>query len=172
MAEETKVTLENLEHVLASDTSVKVAGCDVDGILRGKLMSKKKFLQIAKDGFGFCSVIFGWDMHDQTYFRELLISNKQNGYRDILAKPDLGSFRRIPWENNVPFFLISFYDPDTGESLSACPRSLLARAVGKLADKGIGALAGGMKHSAHQSLFSLLVGLKGTTGFDIHTIHD
>ena len=153
MALETKVTLENLEEVLADDAGVKVAGCDVDGILRGKLMAKKKFLQIAKDGFGFCSVVFGWDMHDQTYMRELLISNKQNGYRDILAKPDLASFRRIPWENNIPFFLISFYDPTTGESLSACPRSVLARAVGKLADNGIGALAGGTSHGFFNSSY-------------------
>ena len=138
-----QVTLENLDDILKDDNAVKVAGCDIDGVLRGKLMAKHKFLQIAKDGFGFCSVIFGWDMHDQTYFRELLVSNKDNGYRDLLAKPDLSSFRRIPWENNVPFFLVSFFEPDTGKSLSACPRSLLTRAVGKLKEQGIGAMAGG-----------------------------
>lgn len=91
----------------------------------------------------FCSVIFGWDMHDQTYTRELLISNAENGYHDIIAKPDLSSFRRIPWENDVPFFLLSFFDPDSGESLSACPRSLLARQVAKLQKQDMGALAGG-----------------------------
>jgi glutamine synthetase len=58
------ITHDILPSLLADDTSVKVAGIDVDGILRGKLMSKKKFLSIAKEGFGFCSVIFGWDMHD------------------------------------------------------------------------------------------------------------
>src|ERR1700760_3234570 len=102
--EEVEVTLDNLSNVLSGDISVKVAGIDVDGVLRGKLMAKKKFLSIAKDGFGFCSVIFGWDMHDMTYIRELKISNKDNGYRDIIARVDLKSFRRIPWENNVPFF--------------------------------------------------------------------
>jgi len=138
-----EITLDNLEELLELDNAVKVAGCDVDGILRGKLMAKSKFLSIAKSGLGFCSVIFGWDMHDKTYFRELEISNKENGYRDLLAKPDLSSFRRIPWENDIPFFLLSFYDPDTEESLSACPRSVLARAVAKLEEKGIGAMAGG-----------------------------
>jgi glutamine synthetase len=137
------ITVQILPTLLKDDIAVKVAGIDVDGMLRGKLMAKKKFLSIAQDGFGFCSVIFGWDMHDQTYFRELGISNKENGYRDLIAVPDLTSFRRIPWENNVPFFLVSFFDPDTNESLSACPRSLLKRAVGKLAEKGYGAMAGG-----------------------------
>lgn len=112
------------------------------GILRGKLVSKKKFLSVAKDGFGFCSVVFGWDMHDQTYFRELTISNAENGYRDLVAKIDLKSYRRIPWEHNVPFFLVQFYDPDTLEPICADPRSLLRTAVGKLRKAGYGAMAG------------------------------
>ena len=137
-----EITAASLPSLLANDARVKLAGVDVDGQLRGKLVSKKKFLSIAESGFGFCSVIFGWDMHDQTYFRELLISNKENGYGDILARIDLTSFRRIPWENDIPFFLCSFYD-HAGKSLSACPRNLLARAVDKISAKNIGALAGG-----------------------------
>lgn len=137
------ITVEALPSILADDNSVKLAGVDVDGILRGKLVSKKKFLSIAKSGFGFCSVIFGWDMHDQTYFKELKISNKENGYRDLIAVPDLTSFRRIPWEDNMPFFLVSFFDPDTEKPVSACPRQLLKTQVDKLAANGWGAMAGG-----------------------------
>lgn len=143
------ITHDILPSLLADDNAVKLAGIDVDGILRGKLVSKKKFLSVARDGFGFCSVIFGWDMHDAMYAKELLISNAGNGYRDLVAKVDLKSFRRIPWENNVPFFLCSFTDPETGESTSACPRSLLQRTVDKLAEEGMGAMAGGQ--SAPQS---------------------
>ena len=139
----TKVTLESLADVLADDTCVKVAGIDVDGQLRGKLIAKKKFLGIAKEGFGFCSVIFGWDMHDQTYFKELRISNADNGYHDLIAIPDLSTFRRIPWEDNVPFFLVSFFDPDSMEPVSVCPRGVLKNALKKLQAKGLGAMAGG-----------------------------
>jgi glutamine synthetase len=138
-----EITAESLPQLLKDDTKVKLAGVDVDGILRGKLISKKKFLSIATEGFGFCSVIFGWDMHDQTYFKELKISNAENGYHDIIAIPDLSTFRRIPWEDNVPFFLVSFYDPDTGKPVSACPRGLLKTALEKLQAKGYGAMAGG-----------------------------
>lgn len=137
------ITAENLPDLLKYDNKVKLAGLDVDGILRGKLVSKKKFLSIATSGFGFCSVIFGWDMHDQTYLQELKISNAENGYHDLLAIPDLSSFRRIPWEDNVPFFLITFHDPDTQEPLSACPRGLLKTQLAKLQKKGFGAMAGG-----------------------------
>lgn len=138
-----EVTLSNLPRILSSDSSVKVAGIDIDGQLRGKLMSKKKFLSIAKSGFGFCSVVFGWDMHDRMYFKELKVSNAANGYRDVIAVPDLSSFRRIPWEKDVPFFLVDFLDPDTGKAVSACSRGLLKKAVGEWEAKGLGALAGG-----------------------------
>lgn len=139
-----EVTLESLPQLLENDDKIKLAGVDVDGQLRGKLISKKKFLSVAKEGFGFCSVIFGWDMHDMTYFKELKISNKENGYHDIIAKIDLSSFRRIPWENDVPFFLVTFFDPDNDKPISACPRGLLKTAVEKIHAKGIGAMAGGL----------------------------
>ena len=141
---EPDVTADNVAEVLKNDRMVKVAGIDVDGILRGKLMKKNKFLSIVSEGFGFCSVIFGWDQHDQTYYKELAISNKENGYRDLVAVPDLRSFRRIPWENNVPFFLVSFLDPDTREPVCACPRGLLKTAAEKAEAAGYRAMAGGM----------------------------
>ncbi|EOO01705.1 putative glutamine synthetase protein [Phaeoacremonium minimum UCRPA7] len=137
-----EITVDSLPSLLENDNSVKLAGIDVDGILRGKLVSKKKFLSIAATGFGFCSVIFGWDMHDMTYIRELKISNKENGYRDVIAVPDLASFRRIPWEDNVPFFLVSFFDPDTHEPICADPRGLLKLQVDKIKERGWGAMAG------------------------------
>ncbi|KAF7338157.1 Gln-synt-C domain-containing protein [Mycena venus] len=137
-------TLEELKRLLENDIKVKVAGIDVDGILRGKFMSKDKFLSAASsDGFGFCSVIFGWDMHDAVYSRELLISNKGNGYRDIIASIDLSTYRRIPWENNVPFFLVSFLDPETKEPLVVDPRGIMkitterAAAVGRQCFAGV-----------------------------------
>ncbi|VBB84749.1 Putative Glutamine synthetase [Podospora comata] len=139
---EPEITVEQLPDLLANDNAVKLAGVDVDGQLRGKLVSKKKFLSIAKSGFGFCSVIFGWDMHDMTYVRELKVSNKENGYRDIIAVPDLQSYRRIPWEDNVPFFLVSFFDPDTKNSVSACPRGLVKAQLEKFKTINVGAMAG------------------------------
>ncbi|KIY43453.1 glutamine synthetase/guanido kinase [Fistulina hepatica ATCC 64428] len=123
-----------LEGLLENDIKVKVA---VDGVLRGKLMSKEKFISAAiSDGFGFCSVIFGWDIHDMVYSRELLISNRANGYRDVLASIDLSTYRRIPWENNVPFFLVSFLDPDTKEPIVVDPRGILKIVTDRAAAAG------------------------------------
>jgi glutamine synthetase len=84
----------------------------------------------------------GWDLHDTVYSRELLISNKENGYRDLLATIDLSTYRRIPWENNVPFFLVSFLDPDTREPICACPRGTLRKVTSRAESHGWEAVAG------------------------------
>ncbi|KAI0028165.1 hypothetical protein K488DRAFT_80816 [Vararia minispora EC-137] len=142
-------SIDDLKTLLQGDIKVKVA---VDGVLRGKFMSKDKFLSAASsDGFGFCSVIFGWDLHDAVYSRELLISNQGNGYRDILASIDLSTYRRIPWENNVPFFLISFLDPDTREPICACPRGVLKKAVER-AEKSHWQCYAGVEYETPRSL--------------------
>ncbi|KAF8250564.1 glutamine synthetase/guanido kinase [Wilcoxina mikolae CBS 423.85] len=140
--------VESITAELQYDDKVKLAGIDADGMLRGKIISKKKFLSVLESGFGFCSVVFGWDMHDRTYFQELSVSNAENGYRDILAKIDLSSFRRIPWEEDrntkqgIPFFLVSFFDPLTEEPIAPCPRGLLATMAKRLQVPGWTALAG------------------------------
>ena len=46
---------------------VKVGVTDIDGILRGKYLSREKFLSAMEKGFGFCDVIVGWDSNDQLY---------------------------------------------------------------------------------------------------------
>jgi glutamine synthetase len=84
----------------------------------------------------------GWDVHDVVYSRELLISNKANGYRDVIAEIDLSTYRRIPWEGNVPFFLVSFLDPDTRKPLSVCPRGVVSLVAQKSEALGWTPMAG------------------------------
>src|SRR5579863_8094641 len=45
-------------------THVKVGVFDVDGILRGKYMSRAKLDSALDGGFGFCDVVLGWDSTD------------------------------------------------------------------------------------------------------------
>jgi glutamine synthetase len=86
--------------------------------------------------------ISGWDLHDTVYSRELLISNSANGYRDLIANIDLSTLRFIPWEKNVPFFLVSFLDPEKREPVSVCPRSVLRKIEEKAEQSGWQCLAG------------------------------
>ena len=47
--------------------NVKVGFIDVDGVMRGKYLSREKFLGILDHGFAFCDVVLGRDSNDQLY---------------------------------------------------------------------------------------------------------
>jgi len=87
---------------------VKVAVSDIDGILRGKYLHVDKFIGAAQPhpagGFGFCDVVFGWDSGDQCYDNTTL-TGWQHGFPDALARLDLATARRVPWDGGVPFFV-------------------------------------------------------------------
>ena len=65
---------------------IKVAITDIDGILRGKVINKKKFLSIIEGGFGFCDVVFGWDSADELYDNGQL-TGWHTGFPDANAFP-------------------------------------------------------------------------------------
>ena len=46
---------------------IKLGIFDVDGVIRGKYINLKKFASALESGFGFCDVIFGWDIEDELY---------------------------------------------------------------------------------------------------------
>lgn len=125
-----------LESVRNSTSNrVKVAVVDVDGVLRGKYMSKEKFLQVAESDFGFCDVVFGWDCADAAYDNST-ITGWHTGYPDTPAKVDLGTFRQVPWEEQTPFFLADF-DIENSEFAKIDPRTLLKRLVKQAENMGL-----------------------------------
>jgi glutamine synthetase len=103
----------------AANPKVKVAVTDIDGVLRGKYLHKDKFFSAAESGFGFCDVIFGWDINDLAY-EGMDFTGWHTGYPDALAALDLSTYRKVPWDNDVPFFLGDF-------NLEVCPRTLLRK---------------------------------------------
>ncbi|WP_149276988.1 glutamine synthetase family protein [Pareuzebyella sediminis] len=108
-------------------TKVKVGVVDIDGVLRGKFMHRNKLISALENGFGFCSVIFGWDMGDQAYDNSKEVG-WHTGYGDFDARLDLDTFRTIPWEEGIPFLLADF-NSDSAVDLPLCPRSLLTKVI-------------------------------------------
>jgi glutamine synthetase len=108
---------------------VKFAFSDIDGILRGKVIHRRKFLGGLDSGYRFCDVVFGWDSSDQLY-DNVAVTGWHTGYPDQLCRIDLSTFRAIPWQGDLPFFLADFSGPD-GEGLAVCPRSLLKKIAGQ-----------------------------------------
>ncbi|MCX2452001.1 glutamine synthetase family protein [Pedobacter sp. PLR] len=113
---------------------VKIAVADIDGVLRGKYIATEKFLSILGGRLGFCDVTFGWDMGDVAY-DNVKYTGWHTGYPDAQVKLDLQTFRKIPWENDVPFFLGDFVD-EHGKALYACPRQLLHKVCAEAEDMG------------------------------------
>jgi glutamine synthetase len=46
---------------------VKIGVFDGDGIMRGKYLSRDKFLSALDKDLGFCDVALGWDSNDQLF---------------------------------------------------------------------------------------------------------
>jgi glutamine synthetase len=128
---------------------VKVAITDLDGILRGKFISKDKFLSAAAPaggGFGFCDVVFGWDSNDACYDNAKL-TGWHKGFPDALVRLDLATQRAVPWDNNVPFFLGEFVwqgpkGKTAEEPYPLCPRQLLKRVLRRAEKLGVRPMCG------------------------------
>src|SRR5450432_1545459 len=113
---------------------VKIAFTDIDGILRGKYISSEKFLSVMENGMGMCDVIFGWDAADVVY-DNVEFTGWHTGYPDCPAVPDIKTFRKIPWENDVPFFLGDLTGQN-GEPSGVCPRQLLKKVLKEAISEG------------------------------------
>ncbi len=129
------------EEVRKSDTQkVKVAVADIDGVLRGKYLHRDKFLAATETGFSFCNVVLGWDSADVCY-DNVSYTGWHSGYPDTPVRLDPATYRKVPWDGNVPFFLGEFYTPDD-RPLELCPRQLLKRVIGQARAAGYQAMFG------------------------------
>jgi glutamine synthetase len=134
---------EGAAHKLVSDlesrgvTRAKIGGFDVDGILRGKYVSLDKLKSALSSGFGFCDVIFGWDIADVLY-DNANVTGWHTGYPDAHAVLDPSTTRVIPWEPNTAAMLADFRD-ERGGAHPACPRSLLRRVIERADSMGFSA---------------------------------
>jgi len=113
---------------------IKFAFADIDGVLRGKVIHPKKFIDGLETGYGFCDVVWGWDSSDAVY-DNVKLTGWHTGYPDQMCRVDLSTLRNVPWDNDIPFFLADFSKAD-GNDLPACGRSLLKRIAKQCADMG------------------------------------
>lgn len=118
---------------------VKVAVTDVDGIMRGKFMSREKFFSALEKGFGFCDVIFGWDSEDVIYDNGVF-TNWNSGFPDLNYQIAIETARNLPLEkpaldnaaNNQSASNVIFL-AEAGNEKSAMvePRTILKKILAK-----------------------------------------
>lgn len=71
----------------------------------------------------------------------------------MAAIVDLDSYRRIPWENNMPLFLVFFHDAKTLAPMTLCPRNVLASQLSAARSQcGVEPLAGSRRPLATMNL--------------------
>jgi glutamine synthetase len=116
---------------------VKVGVFDIDGIMRGKYMSRAKFLSALESGYGFCDVVLGWDCQDQLY-DNVKYTGWHTGYPDAPVRILPESCRALPFEDDGLFFLSEF----TAGAEQICPRALLRRVVERARAMGFEPYAG------------------------------
>jgi glutamine synthetase len=119
---------------------VKVAVSDIDGVLRGKYLHKDKFFGAAESGFGFCDVVFGWDMMDVCY-DNTKVTGWHRGFPDAMVRLDLDTYRTVPWDDHVPFVLGEFVTA-AGGPYPICPRQILRRVLKRAEKLGLRAMCG------------------------------
>ncbi len=113
---------------------IKVGVFDIDGVMRGKYMSREKFFSALDNGFGFCDVVLGWDSHDQLYENPAVeYTGWHTGYPDAPVRILPGSCREITFEPNMLLFLAEFAE----DAEAFCPRALLRRTLEKADAMGI-----------------------------------
>jgi len=116
---------------------VKVGVFDIDGVMRGKYMSREKFLSALDTGFGFCDVVLGWDVKDQMY-DNAQYTGWHTGYPDAPVRILPSTCRNLPLEDNMLFFLGEFSD----QAESICPRAVLRGVIEKAQGMGLNCFSG------------------------------
>ncbi|MBK8806121.1 MAG: glutamine synthetase [Bacteroidales bacterium] len=101
---------------------MKIVVTDLDGVLRGKIISKEKCIEALNSSLCFCDVIFGWDINDACY-TDTSFSGWHKGYPDLELFIDENTIRYVPWDGNIPLLIADLSGKNTIDSV--CPRTLL-----------------------------------------------
>lgn len=110
---------------------VKVGVFDMDNVLRGKYISKEKFLSALDSGFGFCDVVLGWDSND-TLYDNVQFTGWHSAFPDAPVRVLPQTARHLPLENGL-FFLGDFVPP--ADAIS--PRAVLERVIERFDAAGL-----------------------------------
>ena len=110
---------------------IKVGLFDIDGVMRGKYLSKEKLFSCLDNGFAFCDVVLGWDSKDQLY-DNVSYTGWHTGYPDAPVCIVASSCRHLPFEGEMLLFIAEF----DGDAAKLCPRRLLQRIIARANDLG------------------------------------
>jgi glutamine synthetase len=120
---------------------IEVMWVDHQGHGRGKRIDADGFVRRARTtGFAFCNAALSWDITGEVK-PGLRHSDWASGFPDFYAVPDLASLRVVPWRERAGHVISDLVD-HRGRLVPASPRTVLRRAIERLASVGYRAQVG------------------------------
>jgi glutamine synthetase len=128
--------------------TVVLALVDMQGRLQGKRFHARFFLdEVLHGGSEGCNYLLAVDV-DMNTVDGYEMSSWDRGYGDFAMIPDLGTLRRVPWQDGTAMLLADLRwlgdgdGDDAGQDVVASPRQILRRQIDRLAAHGLTAYAG------------------------------
>jgi glutamine synthetase len=110
-------------------TSIRLVFPDLHGVARGKEVPIAEFDDVIEKGLCFCAAVMGTDL------RNTPVVGGEEGYPDLIARPDMSTMTTLPWEPEVATCLANL-EPAGGAPIPD-PRGALRRAVEDLRAIGL-----------------------------------
>jgi glutamine synthetase len=116
--------------------TVVVAFTDLQGRLVGKRVTGHFFVDhVLGDGIEVCNYLLAVDV-DMTPLPGYQFANWDQGYGDVLCRPDLATLREVPWLDQTALVLCDLVDVETGDPVEFSPRQVLRRQLERVSALG------------------------------------
>ncbi|KUF14040.1 glutamine synthetase family protein [Streptomyces silvensis] len=135
--------IEELRALVASGEidTVVLAFPDMQGRLQGKRFAARFFLdEVLEHGTEGCNYLLAVDAEMNTV-DGFAMSSWDRGYGDFAMHADIGTLRRVPWNEGTALLMADLAWAD-GEPVVAAPRQILRRQLDRLAELGYTAHVG------------------------------
>ena len=116
--------------------AVRLQYADLHGICRGKDIPISAFPAAAEEGVGFVEAIMTVDL------RHNVVAGFEQGFPDILARPDLDTLVPLPWEPSVVACVVDLEEYGSGEPYAVDSRGALKRVLARFAEHGLSPVVG------------------------------
>ncbi len=114
--------------------TVECAFPDTWGALRGKRIPASQFANVAAGGFAIANAAFVWDPLCGIF--ETAYTNPDTGFPDMIAVPDLDTFRPLTWRDGAAVVMCNEREVHGSTPIELDPRHVLRTAEGMLARHG------------------------------------
>jgi glutamine synthetase len=116
-------------------TTIRVLYPDLHGVARGKEVPIAEFDHVIEKGLCFCAAVMGTDL------RHTPVVGGDEGYPDLVARPDMSTMTTLPWEPGIASCLANL-EPAAGGAPIPDPRGTLRGVVQDLRAIGLDPVVG------------------------------